>query len=542
MDLPFRKRLDAAYADDDYSARSRARAILTVNVSLAAVSGLYGLARLLLSRDAIGMIALVLALPFAAAIAVLLSGRRLLASTLTIFFTWAGLTLLIWSDPSLYPYETFEYALFLTVVLFEGALLSEKPWQQLASGAISVASLAAHHVLRILPQRIDDPEIQPLSDLIIAVIMIGLGWAMSAVMARMGREALAVAMSEVARNEERAKASRAVLEKSRSGLGLGTGLIEAADAQIEQATENAAGIGEMGRRAALLAKAAEALSRASAAVEAEGDAVEAALAEQAAAAERGSDSLSSIAEFSLAASNASRDRRSNMESLETGFAEADAAVGKAAGAIDELSSRTKALLGQVAAVAKIASQTNLLAMNAAIEAAHAGSAGSGFAVVADEVRSLAETANSNAKEISVALRTAVQDIERAADLNRASRERFAAIRGRAVGFLGSLEEVFSNTERLDEGVRGVAAATERSRAAAKSVADAVASMRKADAESRGGIAEVKDAAEAFRAALSEIDAASARIMEEARRVRSLGKENVEHMRKLDEDFLALAKG
>ena len=76
--------------------------------------------------------------------------------------------------------------------------------------------------------------------------------------------------------------------------------------------------------------------------------------------------------------------------------------------VAEYSSQIIKLLSLITGIAK---QTNLLAMNASIEAAHAGEAGRGFAIVAEEIRRLSETTNKNAKEIRTVVDTMVEKID-----------------------------------------------------------------------------------------------------------------------------------
>lgn len=173
-------------------------------------------------------------------------------------------------------------------------------------------------------------------------------------------------------------------------------------------------------------------------------------------------------------------------------------VTKAATAVEALRSRAEEIGAVIDVINDVADQTNLLALNAAIEAARAGEHGRGFAVVADEVRKLAERTTRATEEVSVSIRSIQSQTSGAVDGMRNGKNRVEECIGCATEAGDALLAIVEGSRQVAELIREMAEATEKQTTAAEEMSLNLDSIATVTQRSADGAVDVVTSAKTLR--------------------------------------------
>jgi methyl-accepting chemotaxis protein len=515
------------YSESTLQVRKKSRILTAIAFVFGGISLLFALLMAATGAAVVAVVFVGIVLFCAAVLAMLRSGRYHAASSAFLYGIFTAMFVAIKFDQYQDVYETYVFGTLGCFLLVVTTLIADRPRQAAVIGVLDLAAIQALYWLDAFPKDGGKVTLLAIQNLVTPSLLTGIAAGVAAYLVSMTtsllreveREAesaersfdeLNSAMNQAQSASQRiGEALSASVARTSSSIGLLSGQGRDISRGMDELDEALSRSGEASRKAgecqvgvkAALAAYSDQVARASAAIE-----------QMAGAA----NSLASQAGSKKAAVSELVETSRTGESVLLSMSQSMALIQESAKRVADLG----AIIGDVA------DRTNLLGMNASIEAAHAGAAGRGFAVVANEIRNLSIEAGKSARVIGDTLKEVQAAIASTAGRSGEALSSFRKITESVRGVSQMIEELLASIQELSSGSGDVVSAVEAVADLTRSTEEIVERASEGMTESLGGMDTVAEIASRVRVETSEMSERFDEMRKDSEEVKSLGGDNL----------------
>ncbi len=520
------RRLDASYMNESPENAQIARALFMVTAGLAAVSLFMAFIIQSLGPERFVLAGLFAVLGSFALLA--LYGKARIASLLMTTVLSVVLSSIVFLSGGSKSFFEFYMIGFLNLFAMALTVLVEYySWQVFFTAAYSSFAVVLNLFLRAVPYGKETGEAVQYDDALIVIVLTFLAAVALNAMTRRAKLFLMQSERSGAQSDRQLGILRGAMAASSEALAQGSRLSESAahtanlasrgnelvgqaDASMKELSADSLKLGDE------ITLIGESSSRARQSAEGQSSVVN----ETSAAIEQMTASIRNI-------NAVTRDRQGAVRELSKSTEGGREIVASSSRSMGQVESSTGAILDIVKVISSVAAQTNLLAMNAAIEAAHAGDAGRGFAVVADEIRKLSEQTSKSVKAVNDTVKETISDIRKAAEGNDRAVASFETIAREAELVSGAMQEIIGGLDELSKGTDEINRGVSDSVTSTNELREAVSSLDAQISKARESLSSLGGAAARVEGDLGLVRETIASIATETRKVEEIGRVNSE---------------